>query len=319
MTTKKDAAMKWVGEMNAIPTSMVRALWTHAGDFEGAEWCEVTMPREGDYVYHYSSGERCEIVDADQGCGEYVIHLNGENTICTQDDFEVEHDTPLPMWGSMWRFGDSVDVDWLEERGGIQAMSKCGFRIYEHDEWGYVFGIDGAGYSFYEEHWIPLYEARGLQWHDEEPTQEKEVEVMKKTMTVLMVEPGKAPYESEIGSSLADMQKVVGGYIQAVYPYEEPVALVCNEEGKLDGLSLNRALRDDSGEVYDIIAGAFFVCGLSESNFDSLPPEEMARFKKLFQEPEIFIRSGDRIEVIKENVPDPPKRKPRNQGDHGAR
>ena len=32
---------------------------------------------------------------------------------------------------------------------------------------GYFFGIDGAGYSFYEEHWIPLYKARGLQWHKE--------------------------------------------------------------------------------------------------------------------------------------------------------
>ena len=33
---------------------------------------------------------------------------------------------------------------------------------------GYFFGIDGAGYSFYEEHWIPLYKARGLQWHKTE-------------------------------------------------------------------------------------------------------------------------------------------------------
>lgn len=26
----------------------------------------------------------------------------------------------------------------------------------------------GAGYSFYTEHWIPLYKARGLKWHDKE-------------------------------------------------------------------------------------------------------------------------------------------------------
>ena len=52
-------------------------------------------------------------------------------------------------------------------------------------------------------------------------------------MNVLMVEPGKAPYETQIGDDLQSMQALVGGYIQAVYPYEEPVALIANESGKL--------------------------------------------------------------------------------------
>ena len=77
-------------------------------------------------------------------------------------------------------------------------------------------------------------------------------------MNVLMVEPGKAPYKTQIGDDLQSMQAVVGGYIQAVYPYEEPVALICNEDGKLDGLPLNRALRDADGDIYDIVAGRFF-------------------------------------------------------------
>ena len=63
-------------------------------------------------------------------------------------------------------------------------------------------------------------------------------------MNVLMVEPGKAPYEAQIGDDLQSMQALVGGYIQAVYPFEQPVALVCRESGKLDGLPLNRALRE---------------------------------------------------------------------------
>lgn len=46
------------------------------------------------------------------------------------------------------------------------AMSQCGFRIFKSFEFGYFFGIDGAGYDFYESHWLPLYEARGLMWHD---------------------------------------------------------------------------------------------------------------------------------------------------------
>ena len=74
-------------------------------------------------------------------------------------------------------------------------------------------------------------------------------------MKVLMVEPGKIPHEADIEPGLRSLQAAVGGNIQAVYPYEDPVALICNEDGKFMGLPLNRALRDDTGEIYDIIAG----------------------------------------------------------------
>lgn len=73
----------------------------------------------------------------------------------------------LPMWGTMWSFGDMLDDEWLETHGGIEKMSECGFRIYHSEKHGYFFGIDGAGYNFYGAHWIPLYKARGLRWHDE--------------------------------------------------------------------------------------------------------------------------------------------------------
>lgn len=79
------------------------------------------------------------------------------------------------MWGWLWQFGDSADDYWLEELDGIRIMSECGFRIYEHEEWGYFFGIDGAGYDFYEAHWEPLYRARGLQWHDPKAEHERQM------------------------------------------------------------------------------------------------------------------------------------------------
>lgn len=112
-------------------------------------------------------------------------------------------------------------------------------------------------------------------------------------MNVLIVEPGKVPRESEIGSDLKSMQEVVGGYIEAVYPYDDPVALVCNEEGKLEGLPLNRRLED-----YDIIAGTFFICGLSKDNFASLSPELMATYKEKFAQPEQFMRIGGQIVAV---------------------
>ena len=74
----------------------------------------------------------------------------------------------LPMWGTMWSFGNSADDYWLEEKDGLELMAECGFRIYEQEDFGYLFGIDGAGYSFMDEHWIPLYKARGLRWHEKE-------------------------------------------------------------------------------------------------------------------------------------------------------
>ena len=69
-------------------------------------------------------------------------------------------------------------------------------------------------------------------------------------MKILLVEPEKAPERMEISGDLESMQQTVGGSIQAIYPFDEPIALICNEEGKLNGLPLNRALQDDDGPVY---------------------------------------------------------------------
>ena len=114
-------------------------------------------------------------------------------------------------------------------------------------------------------------------------------------MNVLMVEPGKAPYETQIGDDLRSMQAAVDGYIQAVYPYKEPVALICNEDGKLNRLPLNRALRDSDGDIYDIIAGNFFIAGLGQNDFTDLPHELAEQFAEQFRQPEMFLCEGDKI------------------------
>lgn len=75
------------------------------------------------------------------------------------------------MWGTMFAFNEDIDNEWLrgEYLGpGLQLMADCGFRIYEQEDYEYIFGIDGAGYDFYTDHWCPLYLARGLKWHKED-------------------------------------------------------------------------------------------------------------------------------------------------------
>ena len=95
-------------------------------------------------------------------------------------------------------------------------------------------------------------------------------------MRILLIEPEKRPVIREIDGSLKSMQEAVGGYIQAIYPFEDPVALVCGDEAKLQGLPLNRALYERGSRVpYDIIAGTFFVCGVGDENFTSLTDEQI--------------------------------------------
>lgn len=124
------------------------------------------------------------------------------------------------------------------------------------------------------------------------------VQEQKEQLDVLLVKPGMYPQAVQIGSELEDLQKAVGGDIEAVYPYNEPVALIVNDEGKLNGSELNRALRDNEGQIYDIVAGDFLVVGLGEEDFASLSPELMEKFEKEFHQPEMFVRMGRSIMAL---------------------
>ena len=168
--TIEEATRKWVGEMNAIPYGMIEKLMS----IEDDDISEVTEPAIGDRVYVFNLPEEYagnddegEIEDILHEENVYVIKLDdGTSVEVCRNDLEVEYYSALPMWGTLWMFGDSADNWWLEEGDGIKKMSECGFRVYESEELGYFFRIDGAGYDFYEAHWIPLDKARGLKWHD---------------------------------------------------------------------------------------------------------------------------------------------------------
>ena len=113
-------------------------------------------------------------------------------------------------------------------------------------------------------------------------------------MNVLLVEPNLDPRTIEIDGSLASMQSLVGGLIEAVYPFEAPVALICNDEGKLAGLPQNRPLKHpETGEVYDIIYGTFFVCSApaDSEHFESLPDDLIEKYSKVFALPKFVCTS----------------------------
>ena len=109
-------------------------------------------------------------------------------------------------------------------------------------------------------------------------------------MNVLIVEPGMEPYEAEIDGSLKSMQNIVGGLIEAVYPYQDKVAIVCNDEGLINGMELNRQINP-----HTIIGGPFFVCGLGEEDFLSLPPDLMEKYKTKFHDAHQFANIGGKI------------------------
>ncbi len=113
-------------------------------------------------------------------------------------------------------------------------------------------------------------------------------------ITVLVLEPEKKPYVKVIDNILKSLQHEVDGYIQAIYPFDD-VAVICGEESKINNKPLNRSLRDDTGEIYDIIAGTFLVVGLAEENFGSLSDEQLRTYSKRFEMPEVFISCNGKI------------------------
>ena len=131
-------------------------------------------------------------------------------------------------------------------------------------------------------------------------------------MDVLVVEPGYAPYEKSI-NGLDEMQATVGGLIQAIYPYEEQVAIVCNEEGLLHGLEFNRSVPGGYGGV----VGTFFICGLGEEDFCSLTPEQMEKYRKEYHKAEILIgaRGNEpitiKVEPKQKKTPGVPQKPPK--------
>ena len=119
---------------------------------------------------------------------------------------------------------------------------------------------------------------------------------------VVLLEPGKLAKVVEIDYTLENMQRLVGdGLIEPCYYFREQVCLVCNDEGKINGMSLNRAIYNDNKQLIDIVAGPAFICGINGPNFCSLSDEQIKRYKKQFRYPEVFFRNEKGIVAMPYN------------------
>lgn len=120
------------------------------------------------------------------------------------------------------------------------------------------------------------------------------------TISVLLVQPNKYPKMIEIEDTLEAMQSVVGGDIEEYMPFEDEVAIICNEEGKITGLPLNRAIYDSDKQMIEIMAGDFFICyaPISSEKFLSLPDDLAKKYSDKFRYPERFFHDADGIKAV---------------------
>lgn len=116
-----------------------------------------------------------------------------------------------------------------------------------------------------------------------------------------MVEPGKEARVMTMKDSLEAMQEAVGGLIEEYMPFEDEVALICNDEWKMLGMPPSRAIRSDDGQVLDVIAGPFFItyAPIESENFLSMPDELRDKYLEKFRQPERFFRTPEGIKVVK--------------------
>lgn len=113
------------------------------------------------------------------------------------------------------------------------------------------------------------------------------------TIKVLVIRPGEKPVIEDIEHTLKGMQNIVGGPIQDFSTYKDDVAFICCATGKQQNFTANRARINDEGKVFDIIAGTFFVCGISETGFESIPDDLIKKYMDKYEYPDHFRWTPD--------------------------
>lgn len=163
----EEATKKWVDEFSFVSQTLVQ----NAVGENYEDWIDLTrnIISVGDTVYY--DGEDWEVLEVKED--RLVLEpmdMNLDNV--EVDEWEVEPEDDyysglFPMWGTLFNPKEKLDEDWIVNN--LKKVKECGLRAFEYYPTGDIFlGVDGAGYNFYDNHWIPLYKARGLHWHEVE-------------------------------------------------------------------------------------------------------------------------------------------------------
>ena len=146
-------------EFNTIPLRLIEKAYP---EIDG--WENITHLKSGDVVEYL--GDYYELITVLEE-NEIVIE-DAEGNKQTVDIAEIYKDDEIifPMWSTVWQ-AVGFQSEWIGRN--LDKVANCGFEIYEAEDLdGYIIGVNGAGYDFYEAHWVPLYEAQGLKWHNED-------------------------------------------------------------------------------------------------------------------------------------------------------
>ena len=239
-----------------------------------------------------------------------VEHINNKYGLSiTWDDnwerFSSREESVSKEKGTLWVFADQPRSPFQEE-----------VRVYIHFQRDEFRDLDGA-YAFGDAGCTSLVEVERKieKWFEPRAqlsifdyiTQEKEVKeerMEQEKLKIILCEAGKEARVVEIEDSLKSFQNIVGGFIEEYAPFEDDVALICDDEGKMKRLPLNRAVRDEDNSIIDVIAGDFFICyaPIWSEKFLSLPEDLEKKYMEMFRWPEqIFLKNGKGVEAIKYN------------------
>ena len=274
---------------NPPTRSMVEALEDYI-DFEayGHDVAQGEGGKLAEYCYVFPSGSEFYEEyngDLDTIPDEYVVY--------TPDLLNLDPDEKLawaiPLAISLDSFFREFDSGYAEQHPDISAQQEflCDSLVD-----GKIAAIDKrlSDMGQTEQDALPseLADFKRLSGYD------PETENLPETMKVLVVEPRQPPRVKEIPSGLEGLTDAVGGPISAIYPFHDPVALICNDEGRNMGLELNRALYNGMGQVYDVIPGTFVIAGLTDDSFTSLPEDMIEKYSRRFQTIEVYAQVGNR-------------------------
>ena len=165
--TLRKATEEWVAQFSHVPASIIEKMAKadesiYAFDSDSfrliasprikCSWCSTTYDGDLSLPDLIAAHDRRRGVPCDECCLDGWWNLG-------------EPELAFPCgWGTLFAPMDPCDRRWFE--ANKEEVAKLGFFVFESDDYGILLGLDAAGFDFYDAYWIPLYQLRGLLWHE---------------------------------------------------------------------------------------------------------------------------------------------------------